>query len=134
MNLTNPKNHTANVKSICVLIVDDDVDWLTLMQIWLKREGLNVVVSVNAEDIWEKIEDCRPKVILLDIQLNGVNGENICRQLKTNPPTEHIPVLMYSSNRNIDAIARICGADGHIEKGLTPKMVKDRLMEYVRED
>jgi CheY-like chemotaxis protein len=117
--------------NVCILLVDDDVDWLELMQLTLKKEGLNPVVSVNGVDIWEKIHACRPKLVLLDIHMKGISGETFCELLKSNPATSHIPVLMYSSNRNIGDVAKKCGADGYVEKSLSPKEVKERVLQYV---
>ena len=115
----------------CILLVDDDVDWLDLMQLTLKKEGFNPVVSVNGDGMWEKIHTCHPKLILLDIHMQGISGETFCQLLKANPATAHIPVLMYSSNLDIVAVAKRCGADGYVEKSLSPKEVKERVLEYV---
>jgi CheY-like chemotaxis protein len=117
--------------NMCILLVDDDLDWLQLMQLTLKKEGLDAVVSVNGVDIWEKIDACHPKLILLDIQMKEISGEIFCELLKSNPATSHIPVLMYSFNRNIREVAKRCGADGFVEKSLSPKEVKERVMQYV---
>jgi CheY-like chemotaxis protein len=117
--------------NVCILLVDDDLDWLQLIQLTLKKEGLNPVVSVNGADIWEKIDACSPKIILLDIHMKGISGETFCELLKSNPATSHIPVLMYSFNRNIGEVAERCGADGYVEKSLSPKEVKERVMQYV---
>ena len=115
----------------CILLVDDDVDWLELMQLTLNKEGFNPVVSVNGADIWVKIHTCHPKLILLDIHMQGISGETFCQLIKSNPATSHIPVLMYSSNRDIDVVAKRCGADGYVEKSLSSREVKERVMQYV---
>jgi CheY-like chemotaxis protein len=117
--------------NMCILLVDDDPDWLELMQLTLKREGLNPVLSVNGAGIWEKIHACHPKLILLDIHMEGISGESFCQLLKSNPATLHIPVLMYSSNWDIEAVAKRCGADGYVDKSLSAKEVKERVMQYV---
>jgi DNA-binding response OmpR family regulator len=117
--------------NMCILLVDDDVDWLQLIQLTLKKEGFDPVVSVNGADIWEIIDTCHPKLILLDIQMKEISGETFCELLKSNPATSHIPVLMYSFNRNIGEVAKRCGADGYVEKSLSPKEVKERVMQYV---
>lgn len=113
------------------MLVDDDEDWLELMTVTLKREGLNPITSLNGIDIWKKIEDCHPDVILLDIHMEGVSGERFCELLKANPATSNIPVLMYSSNQNIHEVAERCGADGYIEKSLSPSAVKGKVMEFI---
>ena len=89
-------------------------------------------MSVNGVDIWEKIKACKPNLILLDIHMQDISGEMFCEMLKKKLETSQIPVLMYSSNRNIEAVAKRCGADGYIEKSCSPKEVKDRLMQYVQ--
>jgi CheY-like chemotaxis protein len=124
-------NYKNNLNHPCVLLVDDDEDWLQLMQYTLKKEGLTTESSVNGVDIWEKIETCHPQVILMDIQMNGVSGETFCKSLKTNPLTSEIPLLMYSSNRDIHAIAKRCGADGYVHKSLSANEVKERVLQYV---
>jgi CheY-like chemotaxis protein len=123
------ENNITNVA--CVLLVDDDEDWLLLMQNTLKKEGLTAVTSINGEDIWEKIDICHPNVILLDIQMNGVSGETFCRSLKINPATSGIPILMFSSNKDIGVIAERCGADGYVSKSVSTKKVKEMVMQYV---
>jgi DNA-binding response OmpR family regulator len=115
----------------CILLVDDDLDWLELMQHTLKKEGFNPIVSVNGVDMWEKIQACHPKLILMDIHMEGISGETYCQLLKSNPATSQIPVLMYSSNRDIEDVAKRCGADGYVEKSLSSKEVKERVMQYV---
>jgi CheY-like chemotaxis protein len=115
----------------CVLLVDDDEDWLLLMQNSLKKAGLTAITSINGQDIWEKIDTCHPNVILLDIQMKGISGETFCRSLKINPATSDIPVLMFSSNRDIDLIAKRCGADGYVPKTVSTREVKEMVMQYV---
>ena len=124
-------NRKRNSDSVCILLVDDDEDWLDLMTIVFKRLGLNPITSINGVDIWDKINECHPKVILLDIHMDGVDGEKFCELLKTNPATSDIPVLMYSSNQNIHEVSERCGANGYIEKSLPPSKVKEKLMQFV---
>lgn len=101
-----------------ILLIDDDKDLLELMKMKLVKEGCVVNISQNGEKINELIEAESPDCILLDIHMNGINGSDICKNLKSQEPTSNIPVLLLSANHNIEKIAVICGADGFISKPL----------------
>lgn len=114
-----------------LLLVDDDKDWLHLMQRMLRLAGYPVYTSVNAEDLDKKIALTHPAVILLDIHMNGVNGEDICRKLKTDALTAEIPLLLVSSNDDIQQVAEKCGANGFIPKAVALVELKERLLPYL---
>ena len=73
----------------------------------LKAAG---IVSISV------VEALLPDLILLDHWLGDSLGGNLCLEIKGNPPTRHIPVIMVSAQSNLYAIARACCADGFIEK------------------
>ena len=109
-------------------MVDDDADWLLLMQGTLKAQGLQAVASVNGEGLWEKISQYHPDVILMDIAMKGpADGESLCRQIKTNDDTSHIPLILLSSNTNIAIIAARCGADSYIPKSAPASVLKKEI-------
>ena len=80
-----------------ILVIDDDTDLLDVTNALLTRKGFEVETNANWEDAMNKIETFQPQLILLDVFLNGVDGLDVCRQLKTMPHTKHIPVLIFSS-------------------------------------
>jgi CheY-like chemotaxis protein len=114
-----------------VLIVDDEKDLLTLMQYKLRMEGFQVQISKNAENVLDIITETHPDIILLDIHMNGVDGGTICKLLKDNKSTAHIPILMFSANMNIDNIAKECGADGYITKPFDPAKAKEEFLKIL---
>ncbi len=116
-----------------LLLIDDDADWLMVMRRALTRLGFRVLTSINGKDMFEKITRVRPDAILVDIHMHGVSGEDICHELKTDENTHEIPLLMCSSNTNIESVAKDCGADGFIPKGITVNLVKERLMPFLPE-
>jgi two-component system, OmpR family, response regulator VicR len=120
----------ATQHPISVLLIDDDEDWLFLVKTKLRNDGFSIDTSVNGVNIWDKIKAHLPDVILLDIHMNGVNGENFCQELKTNPKTSAIPVIMYSSNNDLETVAKRCGADGYIPKYVSLDTVKETLISY----
>lgn len=99
-----------------ILIVDDDPDLLILLQHRLQSEGFEVYVSPNGVSMMDIITHTPPKLILLDIHMDGLDGGTICQLIKTNPGTASLPVILFSANDNIQSIAIKCGADGYIQK------------------
>ena len=108
-----------------ILVVDDDTDILFLLEHKLTGEGFNVQISPNGENIMDIITQSPPFLVLLDIKMKGVDGGTICHLIKFNESTEKIPVIMFSSNENIEAITNKCGADGFITKPFNLDKMKD---------
>lgn len=80
-----------------VLIVDNDSDVLDIMQEALSYEGLHVTCVDEANDIFQLIDQHKPDLLMIDYLLNGVNGGELCHQLKENPATQHLPVIIMSA-------------------------------------
>ena len=100
-----------------ILVIDDDTDLLDVTNALLTRKGFEVETNANWEDAMNKIETFQPQLILLDVFLNGVDGLDVCRQLKTMPHTKHIPVLIFSSYPGIaERVIYEYGADDFIAK------------------
>lgn len=99
-----------------ILVIDDDKDILELVEIILIRNGFEILISPKGEETLANVENFAPQVILLDVFLAGVNGIDICRELKSNPKTAHIPVIMYSAHTNKNDIMRQCNANDFLAK------------------
>jgi DNA-binding response OmpR family regulator len=101
-----------------VLIADDDEDLLHLTQIQLERRGLEVTKAKDGQDALEKIEQDRPDIVLLDIVMPRRDGWEVCRFLKANPATQHIPVLFLTCKGQDEDILKIhrADADGYFIK------------------
>lgn len=100
-----------------ILVIDDDTDLLDVTNALLTRKGFEVETNANWEDAFKKLETYQPQLILLDVFLNGIDGLDICRQLKTMSHTKHIPVLIFSSYPGIaERVTYEYGADDFIAK------------------
>jgi DNA-binding response OmpR family regulator len=99
-----------------VLIVDDDEDLLILIQHALSVEGYEPICSPNGVNIMSIVTRKHPDIVLLDIHMNGIEGTDICREIKQNPETSSTAVIMFSSSDDIKAVSQQCGADGYISK------------------
>jgi two-component system alkaline phosphatase synthesis response regulator PhoP len=124
--------NSSESKKPTILVVDDDKDLLELLRIKLKKEGCEVNISQNGAKINELIAENNPDCILLDIHMKGINGTDICKKLKSQEHTCDIPILLLSGNHNIEKIAAICGADGHISKPLDIRLFAQKIKDVLK--
>ncbi|MEO6818385.1 MAG: response regulator [Ginsengibacter sp.] len=99
-----------------ILVIDDDVDILSVMEILLSMKGFNVEVTAKGENTFSKIESFKPDLILLDVLISGYDGRVICKQLKSTEETKSIPVIMFSAHPGAAATIADYGADDFIAK------------------
>lgn len=99
-----------------ILVVDDDAELLIILRILLKMQGFEVAVTPKGNDALQKSESFHPQLILLDVFLTGADGREICNDLKQNPKTKNIPVIMFSAHSNFVNILNLCKADDFISK------------------
>lgn len=105
-------------KRLKIILVDDDKDYLFLFSSKLANAGFEVKISHNGINLDQIISGECPDIILLDLHMDNVNGEDICRALKSNKDTADIPVMILSSNHDVKIVATDCGADAYFEKPL----------------
>ena len=99
-----------------ILVVDDDIDILTVVQLVLESNGFEVVAIPNWQQIYTQIDTFKPNLILLDVSLGSQDGRNICKQLKSNNDTKDIAVILFSANHNIEKSVSECLADSFVAK------------------
>ena len=101
-----------------ILIVDDDPDILEAIEIIMRSAGHDVSSESNAENL-DKIlrnPDTLPALIILDILLSGKDGRLICKKLKNNDLTKHIPIIIVSAYPDIEQSSIKAGADDFLAK------------------
>jgi diguanylate cyclase (GGDEF)-like protein len=80
-----------------LLIVDDTPENIAVLYNFLSGQGFKILVAENGEDALENAQDERPDLILLDVIMPGIDGFETCRRLKSNPPTQEIPVIFITA-------------------------------------
>ncbi len=98
-----------------ILVADDDLAILDVIKMILEDEGYEVQVVSNGEAVLSLTTEL-PDLILLDIWMSGRDGGEICRTLKNQKHTSHIPVILISANKDTAEIARSVGAEDFIAK------------------
>ena len=98
-----------------ILVADDDPGIRDIFKIIFERAGYSIEIKDDAEEVL-KNNFTIPDVFLIDKLLSGYDGLDICRHLKSNPLTNHIPVIMVSASPDIGITAIKAGADDFVEK------------------
>lgn len=116
-----------------ILVLDDDIDILTVVQLVLDSNGFEVLTISDWRQIYTQIDAFRPDLILLDVSLGNQDGRNICKQLKSHKDTKHISVILFSANHNVEKSVSECMADSFISKPFDINDliadINDKLME-----
>ena len=97
-NDSHPDNSIgADKRPLTILVVDDDETNLILARALLEADGFNVVTATDAMSTFDVLKDVDPALILMDIQLPGMDGWELTRRLKRNVATTHIPVIAVTA-------------------------------------
>lgn len=100
-----------------ILVVDDDKDLLQVIYSLLSKKGFEVEIDSDWEEALNKIETFKPQLILLDVFLPGIDGLEICKQLKSRPKTRDIPIIIFSAYPRVaEKVTYEYGADDFIAK------------------
>lgn len=99
-----------------ILVCDDDQGILEMLELLLEEDGYQVVLEPNSVNALRTIERESPDIVLLDIWMPMISGDQILRSLRDNPKVSSTPVLMYSASTDGKNIAESCGADSYISK------------------
>ncbi len=100
-----------------VLVVDDIEANRRLLQAKLEAQYYTVSLAENGADALKAVEESEPDIILLDVMMPGMDGYEVCRRLKANPATAHIPVVMVTALNDVED--RVRGLDVGAEDFLT---------------
>lgn len=101
-----------------ILVIDDDTGILEAVQALLEDEGYDVTLATNGAVSLDLIQGTMalPDLILLDVLLSGDDGRDVCRTLKGDSRTQHIPIIMMSAHPNVRSSVQACGANSFLAK------------------
>ncbi len=101
-----------------ILIVDDEISVVQVCQLILEGAGHTVRSAVNGRQALRLVAEEMPDFILLDVMMPGINGIEVCRQIRETYPTAHPTIAMYTADgrAEVEAASRDAGADAFITK------------------
>jgi DNA-binding response OmpR family regulator len=109
-----------------ILIVEDEVDLRELLKLVLQDSGYIVQTLSNGNKLLSSAYDA-PDLYIIDINLPGISGLEICTHLKSKEHTKDIPVIIISANPELSGLSKDAMADDYIQKPLN----KDTLLKKV---
>ncbi|CAN5192613.1 N/A [soil metagenome] len=115
-----------------ILVIDDDPDILVVMEIILNMKGFTPEVTSDWDTIFERVEAFQPDLIVLDILIAGNDGRTICKQLKADPKTKEIPVIMLSAHSAAAATIKEYGADDFIAKPFQVNDLVEKINRHLK--
>jgi len=130
---TDMTSHRAATKKR-ILVVDDERDLVELIAYNLQRNGYDVLTAPDGQAALEVARRQRPDLIILDLMLPGLDGMEVARQLRADPATAHVPVIMLTAkSEEIDVVVGLAlGADDYITKPFSMKILLARLNTVLR--
>ena len=116
-----------------ILVVEDQEDNRRIMRDLLSSVGYEVIEAVTGEEGVAAAETHRPDLILMDIQLPGLDGYEATRQIKANPDLEHIPIIVVTSYAlsGDDVKAFEAGCNAYVSKPFSPRDLLAKIREYL---
>jgi DNA-binding response OmpR family regulator len=123
-----PINEVANFKPLPqnpglpqrsqLLIVDDDAQLLSVVQAMLQPWGFQTTLLSNPQQFWGILEEVKPDLLMLDIEMPEVNGIDLCQEIRNDSQWDDLPILMISANNDDETIQRVfmAGADDYVSK------------------
>ncbi|MDE1149244.1 MAG: phosphate regulon transcriptional regulator PhoB [Azospirillaceae bacterium] len=123
----------ASLKPL-VLIVEDEADLVTLLSYNLEKEGFRVLTAGDGEEALLLADEQTPHLVLLDWMLPLMSGLEVCRQMRRNPKTREIPIIMLTARgEEADKVRGLnSGADDYISKPFSPTELVARIRAVLR--
>jgi CheY-like chemotaxis protein len=115
------------------LIIEDNEQNLYMMRFLLEARGFTVVEARDGQEGLDQAQRARPQAILLDIQLPGMDGYEVARELRKNRDLGAIPIIAVTSYAMVGdrEKALAAGATGYIEKPINPDTFVDQVLGFV---
>jgi len=114
-----------------VLLLDNDEGVLDVMQEALSYEGFQIKAIDSTDNIFPLIDGFDPDLIILDYILSGVNGGEICHQIKANPKTTDLPVIIMSAYPRVIRSLGYYGCDDFIAKPFDLDDIVERIKNLI---
>jgi DNA-binding response OmpR family regulator len=115
-----------------ILVVDDEPSVRGFLGDLLAEEGYRVILAANGEEALELAELENPEVILLDINMPGLNGLEVCKRLKSKEVTQYIPIIIVTGLDDRGFMAYLEGADDFVTKPFNPVELTFRIRSMHR--
>jgi two-component system phosphate regulon response regulator PhoB len=117
-----------------ILVVDDEPDLLELVRFNLSQAGFQVDTAASGREALDKLEASVPDLVVLDLMLPDVSGNDICRQIRSDPALAELPIVMLTAkSEEVDRVVGFeLGADDYVPKPFSPRELTLRVRAVLR--
>jgi putative two-component system response regulator len=131
---SNTDNNCRRQKKVLILVVDDHKLTRELLKTYLSQAGYETIDAENGEKALEKLSRHSPDLIILDLLMPVLDGFEVCRQVKENPRTALLPVIVATGLDDFDAKIKALesGADDYINKPVNERELLMRVKNHLR--
>jgi DNA-binding response OmpR family regulator len=115
-----------------ILLVDDELDLAVVTKRRLESAGYEVLTAETGEDALAFLQKDIPHLILLDLLLPIMQGEEVCKRIKCDANLKHVPVILFTaSSSDIPKVAKEVGADDYIVKPFEPEELLGKVRKFI---
>ena len=117
-----------------LLLVEDDTALAELLEFRFENEGYDVRVTADGEEAMVLAQEEAPDLVILDWMIEGISGIEVCRRLRRNKETAHVPIIMLTAREGEDDRVRglETGADDYVTKPFSPRELLARVSAVLR--
>lgn len=118
-----------------ILLVEDSLTESKQLTRYLQQSGLTVVSVGSVEEAQDRLNQCRPDLIVVDVILPGQSGFELCRELKANPKTSAIPIIICSSKgTDADKLwGNLLGANAYFPKPVDQHEFVQKVQQLIKQ-
>ncbi|RZK55710.1 MAG: response regulator [Pedobacter sp.] len=114
-----------------IFIFDDNTDILDLCTLILEDAGYDIKTSATSNNIVDQVSAYMPDLIFMDNWLPDVGGIGATQAIKADPELKHIPVIYFSANNDVKALAETAGADTYLPKPFDIQELENVVSRYL---
>lgn len=117
-----------------IILIEDEPDIVEVISYNLRREGFRVVAEVRGDEGINQVRKQSPDLVILDLMLPGIDGLSVCQQIKSDPLTQDIPIIIISAKgEESDVVIGLgLGADDYLAKPFSPRELVARVKAVLR--
>lgn len=115
-----------------VLVIDNDPDILDVMSEALTYEGFEVITVAETDNIIRLVNECKPNLVIIDYLLNGINGGELCHEIKSTRQTGTLPVILFSAYPKVLQSLGYYGCNAFIPKPFNLSTLVDHVNTLIQ--
>jgi DNA-binding response OmpR family regulator len=119
--------------ALTLMIVDDDPQLIRVLSMFFDLEGYNVVRASNGREALALLGEYTPDLILLDLMMPEVGGEEVVKQVRAQQKHQRIPIVIFTAAETREEELRAAGADAFITKPFSLDGLRDVIHEAIRQ-